>query len=132
MDIFQNTIAFAGQIAAFIDDHLEERLSIPDIAKKFSVSDFTLKRIFRQVYQLAVHRYILEKRMDKACKLLIGGNLTIKQIATKTGYSRVSSFTYAFRRHFGIPPATFKKRYQKGELTADQLPISIKNLPFSK
>ena len=57
--------------------------------------------------------YLLAWRMALAKKLLRGNDLGIEQVAESVGYSSASTFTVAFVRHVGMPPARYARTQKK-------------------
>ncbi len=98
----------AMKIAAYIMKNLDRPLNISSLSNEFRISDFTLKRIFKAAFNQPVHRFILEKRLESAKRLLLETNYPVKEIASLTGLGSSSSFTDAFHKRFGIPPAEFR------------------------
>jgi AraC-like DNA-binding protein len=64
-------------------------------------------------------QYLTEWRMTLARDYLRTGELTLAQIAGRTGYTSPNAFAAAFRRHHGQPPG----QWQRGELAAPPEPI---------
>jgi AraC-like DNA-binding protein len=55
-------------------------------------------------------QYLTEWRMTLARDHLRAGELTLAQIAARTGYASPYSFAAAFRRHHGVPPGQWRQR----------------------
>lgn len=49
-------------------------------------------------------------RMDRAQRLLLDRELSIKEVAHAVGYGDIHYFTTLFHRHSGMPPATFRRK----------------------
>lgn len=113
----------AGKIAEHIEGHLETRLTIRHLAAQFQISDHTLKKIFRVVFQKTVHGYILEHRLQRAHELLLTTDLPVKTIALDTGFRSLSAFLFDFKNKFHLTPTELRDRGTPGE---------SKKMPFSK
>lgn len=79
------------------------------LAKQSCMALSTLRRRFREASGTALHTYALQCRVAAARKLLGETNLSIKDIAQRTGYRDVYFFSRQFHRHTGVPPATYRK-----------------------
>ena len=93
----------------FIQQHLNEDLSLKRIAAEVHLSPSHLIRVFCAEMQHAPHEYIMLLRMDRAKYLLKTTSLPIKAIAAEVGYRTESSFTGAFTEKIGISPRRFRE-----------------------
>lgn len=95
----------------YAGDLLRQRLSDPpsllELARLIGLNDYKLKQGFRQVFNTTVFGYLTQRRMEKACQLLVQRH-TVAVVAAAVGYASPTAFSGAFRRRFGISP----KRYQ--------------------
>lgn len=83
--------------------------SIPAIAKKVYLNEFRLKYVFKHIFKTGIFEYLLNARMQEAKHLLLTTNKPIKEIASLTGYQRLTSFITAFRKHFGYTPGSVRR-----------------------
>jgi len=86
----------------------EKMPNLEVIAKEFFMSESTLKRQFKQTYGKAIYEYYLDKKMEKAKKMLADSELTIAQIAYALGYEKPSSFIKTFKKYFGVSPGSLR------------------------
>jgi AraC-like DNA-binding protein len=93
-------------------DLLLARLSDPptisQVASAVGTNDFALKRHFKAVFGKPVHAYLLAVRLAQACRLLRESSDSIKEIADAVGYVHPNHFSTAFRRAYGISPASYR------------------------
>lgn len=92
----------------FIKEHLDEDLSLQDIAEEVGMSPYHFARGLKNEIGLAPHQYIIEQRIIKAKELLTGTNLPIVEIALQVGYNTQSHFTAVFHRHTGVTPKNYR------------------------
>lgn len=85
--------------------------SLLELARQVALNDYKLKIRFRQVFNTTVFGYLYAHRMEKARKLLMSQQMTIKQIAKIVGYECLSRFGVAFKKHFGIQPSQYLDRF---------------------
>ena len=57
---------------------------------------------------MTIRNYLLEFRMHKAANLLVGTNLSVKEIANNVGYTDQLVFSKAFKRQFGLSPKNYR------------------------
>lgn len=93
----------------YINDNLQNTLTIQDISKNANISKSALYRNFHSHFGRTVSEYINKKRIEKAIELLAEGKLTIEEIACRSGFSGGSYFSKMFKKEKGISPLKFKK-----------------------
>lgn len=79
--------------------------SIVELAKQVGISDRTLQRGFRQLFDITVIGYITYLRIQQAEQLLRSGNVSVAEVANLVGYSHLGHFAAAFKRQIGISPS---------------------------
>lgn len=83
--------------------------SLSQLARLASTNEFTLKKGFKEVFNLPVFKYLQQARLTKAYELFQSSNLQVTEVATLVGYESMSSFTKAFSDFFGIRPSEVKR-----------------------
>ena len=96
------------KVVKYIENHLDEDLSLTTLADVGGFNASYLSRLFKQVYKETISDFILHKRMDLAKDLLANTNVKIQDIAAKTGYLSPHSFARAFRNEVGISPTDYR------------------------
>lgn len=103
---------FIKKIHDDILKNLDRRISINDLATKYSISPSALKYQFKKMYGKSIAAHIKEHRMEKSEELLRKSNLKIYQIAISVGYSSPSKFSSSFKETYGILPNEYRKIHQ--------------------
>ena len=98
-----------AEIRAYMETHLDEKLTIEALSRQFHISPTAFKSCFRRMYGQPVHRWLQSCRMKKAAELLQTSPMTVLQIAQAVGYEGASQFNSAFKRQFGVTPRQHKK-----------------------
>ena len=109
----RSKVAIAKQAADYLAEHVNQRITIPELAKQFNVSDSYLKNTFKDVFGVPVYSYVRIQKMQIAAKWLVGSDRPIMQIAAECGYGNGSKFTAAFRSVMGETPSDYRKRHTK-------------------
>lgn len=108
-------------VGNYIENHLDEKLSISDLCKQFNSSATTLKTSFREFYGQPIHKWVLQRRICRASELLRSTDMTILQIAQCVGYESVSQFNVVFRRTYGTAPNLYRKNVQNRKQTTESV-----------
>ena len=93
----------------YMEEHLDEPLTIPALSRQACLSATTFKEGFRRLYGLPVHAWLRQRRMERAAELLRSSSLSVLGVAQSVGFSSASQFTAAFRRQYGVTPAQYRK-----------------------
>ena len=98
----------------FIREHHQQRLTVEQLSDRAGLSTRQLHRKFRDVFGLSVQEFLIKTRIQAASDSLLHSDLTIAQIATAFGFCDQSAFTQLFRKHTGLTPLRFRRRYSLG------------------
>jgi AraC family transcriptional regulator len=97
-------------ILEYIEDALNQPISLRELAALAGISARHFERAFRQSTGCSPHAFVMERRLQRARDLLINlPELPIEQIALRLGFSSSSHFSSAFRRRTGLAPTDFRK-----------------------
>ena len=98
----------AQKIRQYIDDNLQEEISVSSIAKAFYLSETHVIRIFRDKYAETPKQYILRKKIEAAKKMLLETTLQIKEIAMMFHFADSYHFSHTFKRYTKYSPEKFR------------------------
>ena len=98
-------------ILRYIEGSLADELSNPTLAEKAKMATNAFIRLFSSEVGVSVQKYIRNKRIDRACIMLHHSNLSIDEIAQKTGFADRYHFSRIFKQSTGISPARYKKQF---------------------
>lgn len=99
------------RIGAYIDAHLTEQLSVGHLCKALNVTKNALYEHFHSDFHCTVSAYISRKRLELAKQLLIETDLSVQEIAERSG---IKTYTYLFtlmKQSEGMTPQQYRKRY---------------------
>jgi len=96
------------QVLAFIEEQLTENLSLERIAAVARVSSSHLNTLFRHSMGVAVHQYVIQRRVELAKTLLMKEEKSITEIALEAGFAHQSHLARHMRRMLGLPPRALK------------------------
>jgi AraC-like DNA-binding protein len=95
-----------------IDAHLTENVTLEALAEIAGLSRCHFARAFKQSVGTAPHAYLLQRRLERAERLLKESDVSLCQVALDSGFSDQSHFSSCFRRHFGESPRSFRRSQQ--------------------
>lgn len=96
------------QCCDYIEFHLEEELTLPQLAANVGYTTYYLSRKFKAETGLSPSEYIRKKRLDRAAQMLRSGKEEIQAICTRLHFGSQSYFSDAFRREFGVTPTQYR------------------------
>lgn len=105
----ENQVVLAKNVCSYLTEHIEQRITVSELAEQFGVSGSQIKSSFSGVYGTSVHAYMRGQRMQAAGKLLRTTDRTVLDIAGQFGYDNGSKFASAFRSVMGVTPAQYRK-----------------------
>jgi AraC family transcriptional regulator len=93
----------------WMDAHYNNEITLEDIGGVAAMNSQHFLRMFRQVYNITPHQYLIDVKLRKAKELLEGSGLTINEICQIIGFESVFSFSILFKKRFGVPPSGLRK-----------------------
>jgi pimeloyl-ACP methyl ester carboxylesterase/AraC-like DNA-binding protein len=99
-------------IKSHLDHHFLDDVTIDGLSFQFGINTFKLKHGFKKLFGVPVISYVREKRLKYSAKLLQKTELSVKEIAYKTGYRVPGSFSKAFQLRFDKTPTDIRKLRQ--------------------
>jgi AraC family transcriptional regulator len=96
-------------VISYIEEHLDERVSLITLARLARLSQHHFCRAFKQSFGTPPQGYLLQRRIERAKVLLADRANSITDVALTLGYAFNSSFTLAFRKITGQTPSEFRR-----------------------
>lgn len=91
-------------VTEYIHAHLDRDLKLIELSTIAQLSPYHFLRLFKQQMGITPHQYILQRRIEKAKYLLQHSELSIADIAVRTGFCDQSHLTRCFKRIIGVTP----------------------------
>lgn len=83
--------------------------SLADLSREAGLSPFHFSRMFKAATGLAPHRWLTQKRIERARELLGTTDQPMADVATAVGYPDPSYFARLFKKQVGITPASYRR-----------------------
>ena len=98
------------KVLNFIEENLDNELSLEDLAEIGNYSPFHFHRIFRGIIGETLQEYINRNRMEKSAMMLaLKKNTSLEEIYTQFGFKSNANFSKNFKKYYGISPTEFRK-----------------------
>ena len=98
--------------------HVEDTISIAEIAEKIGMSPRQLERLFLRYLQSSPARYYLTLRIDRARELLLYSDRPVLEVAIAAGFTSTSHFAHWFKKLQGVRPSQLRGRPVADEAAA--------------
>jgi AraC family transcriptional regulator len=98
-----------ARVLDYIDASLEGDLTVDHLASIACLSTFHFARAFKAAVGQSPHRYISDKRLERAKALLTGADRSLVDIALALNFSGQANFTRAFRQATGQTPGRYRR-----------------------
>lgn len=97
--------AFVNEIACFLRSNPELFFSVPEISQKFNVSEKTLNKRFKIMYNKTFYAWQMEQKLGMVYQSLHNSaDITLKEIAVNYGFYDEFHLSRAFKKKFGVAP----------------------------
>ena len=103
-------ISFISKATHYLNDHIEERLTIRDMATHLGYSESHFYRLFYEQTKYAPMTYFMHLKVNRACYYLSGTRLQVNQIAMKLGFDDPYYFSRFFKKMTGLSPKEYRNR----------------------
>lgn len=97
----------------FIDNHVEEELTLKEIAERVGYTEYYLARKFKRETGMSVNAYIRKARVRYAKMLLSATQLTVEEIGARLHFCSRSYFSSVFRELEGMTPSEYRMKHQE-------------------
>lgn len=91
-----------------LQESIESPINLEEMVKELPMGYSKFRKSFKEITGLSPNQYHLDLRLDKAKELLSSTNLTINEIAYKTGFGSIFYFSRLFKKKNGISPKSFR------------------------
>jgi len=120
-----------SRVLSIIHNHYAEDLDVETLAREAGVSRTVLGERFSDLIGESPIRYCAQWRMRMACNMLRDGRQNTANVAHAVGFSSEAAFNRAFKREYGVPPATWRKQVE-AEQEAEVRKADRRELPPQK
>ena len=84
--------------------HIGEPITIKELSRKAAINECYLKKGFKELFGTTIFDFYQSQRMEHARYLLYEKGLSVTEVSMMLGYSSISHFSTAFKKHTGLKP----------------------------
>lgn len=96
------------QVCNYMNEHCTEEINVDTLASLAGFSNFHFARLFKQFTGMTYYNYLNKHRIQHAERLLIDPNLTITEVAMRSGFVSLSTFNRLFKQYKKCTPTEYK------------------------
>lgn len=97
------------KVLSYIEEHLDQELSLEEIAAELNYSKYYIARAFKEKTDMTPHKYIQGRRLSEAARKLAQTRQSIIEVAFDAGYGSQQAFTQAFRQEYLCTPQEYRR-----------------------
>jgi AraC family transcriptional regulator, transcriptional activator FtrA len=101
-----------ADLMAWALERLDQPLTVRDLAREAGMSSRNLARHFNAVAGTSPLRWLLTERVRRAQELLEASDLSVEQIASRTGMGTATTLRRHFSQQLGVPPETYRRTFR--------------------
>ena len=101
---------FLRTITSYIREHLDERLTVDQIAEAMHMNRSYLSTKFKKETGRSLSSYVIDTKLKKSMEYLRNTDKPIIEIVNLLGFSSQGYFQNVFKRHIGITPGQYRER----------------------
>ncbi|MYX94981.1 helix-turn-helix domain-containing protein [Streptomyces sp. SID486] len=101
-----------GEVLAWMEAHLEEEVTVEQLAARAHMAPRTFARRFQQETGTTPYRWILRQRVLLAQELLEGTDETMDAVAWRTGFGTAAALRHHFIRSLGTTPNAYRRAFR--------------------
>ncbi|RFZ83492.1 AraC family transcriptional regulator [Mucilaginibacter terrenus] len=96
------------QLKKVVESHVGHLITVDELAFLCNMSTSTFKRRFGEIYNTTPQKWLQAKKLEMAAELLRLPAESPSAVYIKVGYQNHSSFSQAFRQHYGCTPSNYR------------------------
>ena len=98
-------------VCNYITEHCTEDLDLETVANRTGYSKYHFSRLFKQFTNVNFYKFLNQKRVENAARLLINPKIPITEVSLASGFSSLSSFIRMFKLIKGYTPSEYRSMY---------------------
>ena len=96
----------------YMELHYRENLRLDDVANHVGLNASYFSSVFKKGLSISFSQYLMQLRIEEACRLLRQTDRTLVEIALSLGFENQSYFSKSFKKHKGMSPNQYRREYK--------------------
>ncbi len=122
--VVPSSAGYLSEMWDHFERHYMNEFSLESFEKQFDISRYRLCREFSATYGMPPQKYLTNKRLNEAKKLLLNTDWTVHEISSRVGYENVNHFINLFKKYIGLTPNSFR-RMARTEQSASHCSVQL-------
>jgi AraC-like DNA-binding protein len=101
-----------GPILAFLARNYSRRITVTELAERFSTNRTTIQKLFKTVTGWSIAQYLIRMRVQIASLMLRDTTITVTEIIERTGFENLSHFSRTFKKFAELTPSEYRKMFR--------------------
>lgn len=128
----QNKATRMRKIADYIEEHLDEKILLSDIAKHEQLTLTYLSHFFKDNFRMTFQEYVTKLRCERARSLMLTTDLSLLDISLSCGFSDPKYFKNGFIKQYGCTPKEYQSNFDNQKLSGQQTSMLTTQQMFSR
>jgi len=108
----------ASRAAAYVERELERTIRVVELARAARLSPSYFSRAFKTTFSLSPQKYVVERRLSRAKRIMLTTNEPLCGIAASCGFSDQAHLSRVFRRREGAPPNAWRRQRRQAAVVS--------------
>jgi AraC family transcriptional regulator len=104
-----------ARVRSFVDGNLHRTIHASDLSAVARRSTAHFSRLFKQAFGEPPHAYVVRRRLEEACHLMLTSSASLSEIALSVGFSDQSHLCKHFRQALGQSPSNWRREREAPE-----------------
>ncbi|MBQ6518472.1 MAG: AraC family transcriptional regulator [Anaerolineaceae bacterium] len=109
-----NTDTYVDKAVIYIQSNFA-KIKIADVARNIGINRSYLTKIFKNKMGVSPQEFLMDCKLNYACKLLLETDAQIQDVARRVGYDNLLTFSKIFKGKYGVSPKNYRIRNRSGE-----------------
>ena len=116
----QNRATRMRSVGDYIEEHLEEKILLSDIAEREHLTLSYMSHFFKDNFHMTFQEYLTTLRCERARSLMLTTDLSLLDISLSCGFSDPKYFKSGFLKQYGLTPRDYRRDFGKQKLSGQQ------------
>jgi len=98
------------EMVSYIQQNFTGKISLREFGKQFHLSEKYISRYFKEHFHITLSQYVAYLRLEYAKQLLQDTDISVTEVAMRSGYQNISYFIRSFKKTYGVSPLKYRKK----------------------